>query len=245
MNPIVADALKRLDPEPIKTLAVQCEAAGATWLDLNPGFLSSRHQDRMAFMVETVQQTTSARILLDSPHPWILAAGLAVCKGRPAINALTLDKEKLSVIPRLAADHGAELVILLAGERGYTPSRMEEKIALALELREHAGRAGLKDEDLIFDPVLPSLSWEDALSQIAEGVKVVRALSSGSILSVPARTMAGLSNLRSGMRKRILPLVDQTCLALLAGAGLELILVDALDPTVSETLRLIRAFRGE
>lgn len=244
MNPVVAEALGRLDPGPIQALARRCEEAGAAWLALNPGFLSPRREDRMAFMVEAVEQAASARILLDSPHPRILAAGLAVCRGRAAVNALTLDREKVLEIPRLAAAHGADLVVLLAGERGYTPVRMEEKIALALELREHALREGLGDEDLIFDPVLPSLRAEDARVQIAEGVKTVRALSSGAILGAPARTMAGLSNLRSGFRKRIPPSVDQTCLALLAGAGMEFILADALDPQVLDTLRLVNALQG-
>ena len=61
LNPVVAAALKDLAPGPLQELARRCEQAGAKILDLNPGYLPARHEDRMAFMVEAVQQVTSAQ----------------------------------------------------------------------------------------------------------------------------------------------------------------------------------------
>ena len=40
LNPVVAAALKDLDPGPLQELARRCEQAGAKILDLNPGFLA-------------------------------------------------------------------------------------------------------------------------------------------------------------------------------------------------------------
>jgi 5-methyltetrahydrofolate corrinoid/iron sulfur protein methyltransferase len=109
-----------------------------------------------------------------------------------------------------------------------------------VELRERALAAGIRDERLIFDPVLPSLSWPDAKEQIKECVKAVRLLATGAVFPEPARTMAGLSNLRSQLR-RVYPLeVELTCLGLLAGAGLSIALADVLQPGFKEGARLIR-----
>ena len=93
---------------------------------------------------------------------------------------------------------------------------------------------------LIFDPVLPNLTWPDAWAQVGEVVKTIRLLHGGELWGEPARTMAGLSNLRSGLRHTYPVRVEEAALALLAGAGLEVALVDVLQPGLMETVRVIK-----
>jgi hypothetical protein len=76
-------------------------------------------------------------------------------------------------------------------EHSYTPASVDEKIALAIQLRESALAAGLAADKLIFDPVLPNLSWDDAFFRISESIKTVRLLATGVIFQEPVRTMAG------------------------------------------------------
>ena len=184
----------------------------------------------MEFLVDAVQQVTSARLILDSPKARILERGLRA-RGRqtPVLNALSLEPEKLNEMLPLAANHGTGLVLLLMDEKSITPRTLEEKIALALELRERALAAGIKDEDLIFDPVLPNLSWDEAFYRISECVKTVRLMASGAIFQEPVRTMVGLSNLRSGQWSRYPATIEQTALAALAGAGLSICLANVLN----------------
>ena len=237
-NPVVAKALEDKNPRPLQDLARRCRKAGAALLDINPGFLSKRHQERMAFMVEAVQD--AAALILDSPDAGVLAQGLATCRQKPILNALTLEPKKLDEILPLAAAHQTDLVLLLLDERSFPAPTLEGKIALAVELRERALAAGLAAEQLIFDPVLPNLSWPDAWEQVRESIKTVRLLAGGAIFPEPARTMAGLSNLRSHLR-RVYPLeVETTCLAMLAGAGLSIALADVLQPGFREEIKLIR-----
>ena len=84
----------------------------------------------------------------------------------------------------------------------------------------------MPSDKLIFDPVLPNLSWDDAFFRVAESIKAVRLLSSGAVFQEPAQTMVGLSNLRSGLRRRYPWQIEETCLHMLAGAGLEYVLAD-------------------
>jgi len=240
LNPTVAAALERREPKPLQDLARRCQAAGAGLLDINPGFLSPRHQDRMAFMVAAVQEVTDLPLILDSPIAGVLAQGLSACRGKPILNALTLEAQKIQEILPLAAARQTDLVLLLLDERSFPAPSLEGKIALALELRELALAAGVAEERLIFDPVLPSLSWPDAWQQVKECIKAVRLLASGAIFPEPARTMVGLSNLRSQLR-RVYPLeMELTCLGLLAGAGLSIVLADVLQPGFREGSKLIR-----
>ena len=67
-DPVVAQALRHLDPAPLQDLARRCEAAGAQILDLNPGYLSRRLENRMAILVEALQEVTILPLILDSPN---------------------------------------------------------------------------------------------------------------------------------------------------------------------------------
>ena len=243
-NPVVAQALRDLDPVPLQDLARRCAAAGARVLDLNPGYLSRRMEDRMAFMVEAVQAVTDLPLILDSPNPRVLAGGLAASRDQPILNAVTLEKNKLAEILPLAVEHQTRVVCLLIDEKSHPPPTLEGKVALAVELRERALAAGLTDEQLIFDPVLPNLRWPDAWPQTGAAFKTVGYLASGSLLGVPVSTMAGLSNLRSGLRGVYPVGLEITVLALLAGAGLSLALVDVLNPVLQEQVQVMAQIMG-
>jgi cobalamin-dependent methionine synthase I len=239
LNPIVAEAMQKLDPKPVRELALRCVEAGAGFLDINPGYLSRRHEDRMAFLVEAVQDVSTIPLVLDSPNPGVLARGLSASRGRVVLNGLSMEERKLQEILPLAVEHHTLLVLLLMDETSFTPPSMEEKLSLALALREQAIAAGLEQEGLIFDPILPNLSWQDAFLRVGEVARTIQMLSSGALLQEPAHTVVGLSNLRSGLRKRYPSSVESTCLGLLAGAGLEYVLANVLDPELTTTCRLI------
>jgi cobalamin-dependent methionine synthase I len=238
LNRKVAEAMRTLNPAPIREIARACERSGATLIDINPGYLSSRNEDRMEFLVEAVQEASSARLILDSPKARILERGLRVCTQSPVLNALSLEDEKLNEILPLAANYGTGLVVLLMDEKSIPPRTLEEKIALALELSELALAAGVKQENLIFDPVLPNLSWDEAFSGIAECIRSVRLMASGAIFQEPVQTMVGLSNLRSGHWSRYPAIIEQTALAALAGAGLSICLANALNPDLMRIFSL-------
>ena len=93
---------------------------------------------------------------------------------------------------------------------------------------------------MIYDPVLPNLTWPDAWAQVGKVVKAVRLLHGGELWGEPARTMAGLSNLRSGLRHTYPMRIEETALALLAGAGLGIALMDVLQTGIMETVRVIK-----
>ncbi len=160
LNPQVAGALKNLDPHPLEELGRRLEQAGAQILDINPGYLAPRHEDRMVFMVEAVQRVTPLRLMLDSPNARVLARGLAACEKPPILNACTLEDDKLRNILPLAAAHHTDLVLLLLDRRSASAATLEGKITLALELREHALAAGIDPSaaDLRPGPPQPQLA---------------------------------------------------------------------------------------
>jgi 5-methyltetrahydrofolate corrinoid/iron sulfur protein methyltransferase len=239
LNPRVAEALKKLDPKPIQELAIQCTNTRANLIDINPGYLSKSQEDRIVFLIEAVREVSSLDLILDSPNPRILAKGLAACKGKAILNALTLEERKLKEILPLAIEYQTPLVLLLLNDRSMPATTLEGKIGLAIELRERAITAGLAEELLIFDPLLPHRSWPEAFLQIRALIEMVRLLSSGALFNSFARTMVGLSNLCSGQSIRDPFPLEETCLNLLAGAGLSHVLANVLRPEVRTWLNRI------
>ncbi|MEJ5348212.1 MAG: dihydropteroate synthase [Desulfosoma sp.] len=240
LNPQVAQAIRDMDPGPVREMVQRCTLPGVDWIDINPGYLSKRHEDRMAFLVETVEAVTDRGLILDSPNPRVLARGLSVCRKTPILSALSLEPHKIDGMLPLAVEYRTPLVVLLMDERSRVPVSVEERLALAIQLREAAVTAGIPSHRLIFDPVLPNLSWPDAQRHLREVIRTVRLLSGWSIFSEPVRTMVGLSNLRSGLRKKYPVEVEWQCLAVLAGAGLDTVLADTVQPgflTFYETLK--------
>lgn len=242
MNPAVARAVEALDAPPIRDLARRCAAAGAQWIDINPGPLSARRRGRICFLIDAVQDAAEARLILDSADPETLAHGLPACRVPPVLSALTLEPRKLARLPELAVESGAVLVALLLDAESRMAATVDEKIALAVSLWQHCDAAGLPAEQLIIDPVAPHWSWPDAPAQAAACVQAVRLLASGAALGFPVRTMCGISNLRSGRKNSIPAHIGQTFLAMLAGAGLEAALCNALDPDLQQTLSQINSF---
>ncbi len=234
MNPVVADAMERLDPRPIGELAGRMVAAGADLIDVNPGYLSRRKRDRMAFLVEAIEDATEVGLILDSPDAEVLKLGLAATRRPPILSAVTLEPAKLDGVLPLAVEQGTDLVALLLDDRSMAPPRVEEKLGLAVEIWRHATDAGLDPDRLIIDPVLPNLSWPDALDQVKASIETVRMIASGDLFGAPLRTMAGLSNLLSGVRAHHPAAIEPETLRDLAEAGLSIGLVDARNQGLTD-----------
>lgn len=239
LNPVVARFLSDLEKPPLQELVRQLAASGVDYLDLNPGYLPARREEHWLQLLETVQEITELPLILDSPHPRLLAQALPHCRRPPILNALTLELPKLAEILPLAVAYQTDLVLLLLDEHSRPGPTLEDKLYLAIRLQEAAVSAGLPLAKLIFDPVLPNLSWPDAMPQTRACIAAIRLLSSGAVFGEPVRTICGLSNLRSGLRQ-LYPLdLELAALGLLAGAGLSLVLLDARQPRLLAQARLL------
>ena len=70
-------------------------AAGAQMLDVNAGVPLTDEPALLAQIVQMVQGITDTPLCLDSSITEALAAGLAVYQGRPLVNSVTAEEEKL------------------------------------------------------------------------------------------------------------------------------------------------------
>ena len=235
-NPRIADAINRMDPGPIIDLVRRCQAAGAQMIDINPGPLTKRPEEKMAFLVTTVRQATEMPLLLDTSNPTALEAGLHACGGHAIVNGFSLEPAKLESILPLARAYRSKIIGYLLYPNSNVPPDAAERLTIALEIFSRHCEAGLAPELLIIDPVVPPLIWQNGHTQAMEVVKVIRTLP--ELLGFPVETIAGISNLTSGSGNAVhKPIYEQCYTAMLAEAGLSMALVNVLHTHTVATIR--------
>jgi 5-methyltetrahydrofolate corrinoid/iron sulfur protein methyltransferase len=242
-NTIVEDAVNRMDHEPIKKLVKRCEAAGAEMVDINSGPLTRNPEEKMAFLVGSVRQASDLPLLLDTSNPVALEAGLKACEGKAIINGFSLEPEKLFHVLPLARKFNTQIIGYLLYPNSNVPADGAERLTIALELYSRFSEAGLAKEQLIIDPVIPPLIWQNGHTQAMEVVNVIRTLP--DLLGFKVKTIAGISNLTSGpgdrARKRIF---EQCYVAMLAEAGLTMALVNVFHPETIAAIQVCTILTG-
>jgi 5-methyltetrahydrofolate corrinoid/iron sulfur protein methyltransferase len=236
-RPAVAQALANRDPAPIAAMVKRCVAAGAQAIDINPGPLSRQGADQMRFLVESVQGVCDLPLLLDTTNPDAVAAGLETANGRVIINGFSLEPHRLERMLPLAVAFQAEIVGYLLTEAGQVPLALEERMEIAVTLYQTATAADLADRQLIVDPVVVPLTWDDGPRRNQETLELLRQLP--ELIGFPVKTIAGLSNLTSGApdaRRRAR--FQSAYLPMLAAAGLDMALMDV---TTAATLAVALA----
>ncbi|MCD6306575.1 MAG: dihydropteroate synthase [Deltaproteobacteria bacterium] len=227
MNPKVAKAMNDMDTKPIRDLASRIKNSGANIIDINPGPLRKDCSKMMAFLINSVQDATHLRLCLDTPNPEAIETGLTICKDKPIINGFSLEPHKMEKILPLAVDSDAETVGFLLHADGKVPRSLDERLALAFTLAREAKKAGLPPERLIIDPIVVPISWEDGTAQARDVLSCIRLLP--DLLGFPVKTVVGLSNLTSGAgAKTASLLIEEAYLAMLAEAGLDIVLLNVL-----------------
>jgi 5-methyltetrahydrofolate corrinoid/iron sulfur protein methyltransferase len=239
-RPAIAQAVQRLDPEPIRQLVMACEAAGAEAIDINCGPLYRDTQEKMDFLVQTVQSATRLPLILDTANPQAMAAGLKAGRNPMIINGFSLQPVKCETILPLARIHGCRIIGYLLRKDGHVPADGIERLDLALALYDAFSQAGLENEQLIIDPVIVPLTWQGGNLQDRQVLTVLNRLP--DLLGFAVDTIAGLSNLTAGAtdaaQRRMM---EQTYLAMLGGAGLSMALCDCLRPELVRTAHAVKA----
>lgn len=240
---VFATALDDMDPAPIQKLVHRCEQAGAQAIDLNSGPLAKAPAERFDFLVETVQAVTTLPLVLDTTNPEALAAGLKACRNPAVINGFSMERVKLEKILPLAEESGADIIGYLLYPDSHVPIEEDEMMSTAVSLFETFTSTGLDPGRLIIDPVVTPLSWDNGLRHNQALLSVLGRLP--DLLGTPVRTIAGLSNLTSGVAgKERKTALESAYLPMLAAAGLDMALLNVFHPSTVRTALSSNALLG-
>lgn len=243
IRPQVAKVLAERDPVPLQECVLAAVKAGADAIDINSGPLTKDPVGDMRFLVETVQAVTDLPVLIDTANPVAMEAGLAANRYQAVINSFSLEPAKLEQILPLAVKYDVDIIGYLLTPDGHVPALLEERLTVALELYRQAELAGLDEERLIIDPIVAPVVWEDGNRRNQDLLKIVQTLP--EVLGFPVRTIAGLSNLTTGRgAKKPKAILEQVYLAMMAAAGLDMVLLNTQHAQTVVTTKACRLLRS-
>jgi 5-methyltetrahydrofolate--homocysteine methyltransferase len=220
-------------------------AAGADVVDVNVG---GKGVDEIAVLPQAVQAVAGAvdaPLCIDTRLPAALEAALAAClpvpgtpaqAGRPLVNSISAERKALAEILPIVADHGLPVIALCMGQEGI-PGTADGRLACAHQALEAAVRAGVREEDVVFDPLVMTVGADDQAAWIAlETIHRLRA-------TFPANNITGgASNVSYGMPAR--SALSASFLAVAAFLGMNMPITDPTDTDLRFALLSAAVFLG-
>jgi len=206
INPTGRKALaKELEAENFSTVekdALEQVACGANMLDINAGVVYNSNPNPnetepplMEKMISLVQNLVEIPLCIDSSVPEALKAGLETAEGRPLLNSVTGEEERLESILPLVKKFNVPVVAISNDDTGISEDP-EVRFQVAKKIVERASDYGIPASDIVVDPlVMPIGAMATAGRQVFELVRKLR-------LDLGVNTTCGASNISFGLPNR-------------------------------------------
>jgi 5-methyltetrahydrofolate--homocysteine methyltransferase len=169
-----AEELRGGDLSTAEKDAVSQVEAGADMLDVNAGIPLVDEPELLKSMLRAVQGVVEVPICIDSSVIEALEAGLSVYEGKPLVNSVTGEDDRLEEILPLVARHGAAVIGLANDETGI-PETPQQRVDIARKIVSAAGDHGIPPEDVVIDPLAMTVgAATDAVTITLETISRIR-----------------------------------------------------------------------
>ncbi len=229
------EALKRRDLDYIMRQAIEQTEAGADILDVNVGLPDIDEKEMMAAAVNAVQSVCGAPLQIDTTEPDVLEAALRLVSGKPIVNSVNGEEEKLETVLPLVKKYGAAVVGLTL-DSGGIPKTAEERFAIAEKILRRAEKYGIPKRDVYIDCLTLTASAEQ--DGAAETLKALRMVKE----RLGLKTVLGVSNISFGLPNR--ELVNSAFLTMAMNSGLDLPIINPNIPAMSGAVCAYRLLSG-
>jgi len=225
--------------ETVKADALAQMAAGATMLDINAGVTAvNPHETEPPLMVETlkiVQELVDLPLAIDSSVSSAIKAGLEVATGRPLVNSVTGELEKLEAILPLIKKYDVPVVAISNDETGISEDP-DVRFEVAKRIVEHAADYGIKPHDIVVDPlVMPIGAMGTAGQQVFALVRRLRN-------ELGVNTTCGLSNISFGLPHR--HGINASFIPMVIASGMTSAIMNPCRPQEMEAVRAANVLAG-
>ena len=168
--------------------------AMADVLDVNVGYPGVDDEALLPEAVIALQDNFDIPLCLDSPNPKAIEAALKVAKGKCLINSVNAEEASLQKLLPVAREYGAAIIGLVLDDDGIT-NDPEKRLRLAEKIIERAVRAGIREEDVIIDPMAMAVSADPNACRVTlETIKLVHDRLGHNITQGASNISFGLPN---------------------------------------------------
>jgi 5-methyltetrahydrofolate--homocysteine methyltransferase len=232
---ILAEEMKNGDYSRVESDALAQVAAGATMLDVNAGIPLADEPRILAEAIQLVQSVTDVPVSIDSSIVAALEAGLEVYQGKPLLNSVTGEDERLESVLPLVAKYKCAVVAISNDEAGISENP-DERFDVAKKIVERAADHGIHYSDIVVDPlVMPVGAVNSAGKQVVHLVKRLRE-------ELKVNTTCGASNFSFGIPNR--KGMDAHFLSMAIGAGMTSAITNPLHEEVMQGVMAANVVMG-
>ncbi len=225
--------------ETVEADALAQVAAGATMLDVNAGVTAiDPNVTEPPLLVKTlqiVQGLVDVPLSIDSSVTSAIEAGLAAAKGRPLVNSVTGEEEKLEAILPLVKKYDVPVVAISNDESGISEDP-DVRFDVAKKIVERAADFGIKPADIVVDPlVMPIGAMGTAGLQVFALVRRLRE-------ELQVNTTCGASNVSFGLPNR--HGINAAFLPMAIASGMTSAIMNPVRPQEMEMVRAANVLMG-
>lgn len=218
----LAAEMKEYNFETVEKDALAQVAAGAHMLDVNAGIPLADEPDILAKSIKLIQGLTDIPLCIDSSIVEALERGLEAYEGRPLLNSVTGEEERLEVVLPLVKKYNCAVVGISNDETGISEDP-DVRYEVAKVIVERAADFGIPACDIVIDPLVMPIG---ALGSAGTGaLNLIRRLRT----ELKVNTTCGASNMSFGLPNR--HSLNAAFLSMAAGAGMTSAIMNPLhDP---------------
>jgi 5-methyltetrahydrofolate--homocysteine methyltransferase len=201
--------------------------AGAHMLDVNAGIPLVDEPALLAECVQLVQSLVDVPLSIDSSIVEALERGLSVYQGKPLVNSVTGEDERLEAVLPLVKKHGAAVIGISNDATGISEDP-DVRFAVAKRIVERAMDHGIPKEDVLIDPLaMPIGAMPSAGRSLLAIVRRCRE-------ELGVNTCCGASNISFGLPNRAS--INATFLAMAIGAGMNVAITNPLEHEIKQAI---------
>ncbi|MEJ2157690.1 MAG: methyltetrahydrofolate cobalamin methyltransferase [Desulfobacteraceae bacterium] len=230
-------AIKAQDAAAIQKVAKDQAEAGADYIDVNAGVFVGQEPEYLKWLVETVQAAVDKPCAIDSPDPAAVEAALAVHKGTPMINSISLEKERYEKLMPIIAGTDMKVIALCMSDKGM-PKTVDDRMQIAEEMIEGLVKNNVKVENIFVDPLVQPISVENTF-----GVEFINAIEKIVTAYPGIHTACGLSNISYGLPAR--KFMNQTFMTMAIAKGLDGAIINPMDRRMMANIIAAEALAGK
>ena len=233
----IRPAMESRDTAAIVDLAQRQVEAGASFIDVNAGMFYENELEILQWLIESIQEVVKAPFAIDSPNAKAILVGLKANKnGKPIINSITGEKERIKSVLPLVAEYKTGVIALCMDDRGM-PETSKERVEIAHNLIDTLTREGVPLSDIYVDPMIRPIGTGSHYGIVAlETMRTVK----GEYPDV--HIACGLSNISFGIPAR--KIMNQAFLVAAMTSGMDGAILDPLDKKLMTFLYATEALLG-
>lgn len=219
--------------------AIAQVAAGAHILDVNAG-LGVANPDEVepeviSEAIRQVQSVVDVPICIDSSVIPALKAGLEAAWGKPIVNSVTGEEERMEAILPLVAERGAVVIALTNDENGISYDPIQ-RVEIAKKILVRAESYGIPRENILFDPLaMPAGAIPGSAKTMFQVVRMIEE-------ELGCNTTCGASNISFGLPNR--KQLNAAFITMAIAAGMPSAITNPLEPEIMTAIKAANALMG-